>query len=91
MQKEKRNNIKEKMQRARRRLWEPKEGIQRERMESGKAERAAIKGPKRVKKPGACRPQSSLGLGVSRLAVDSPLLYGPCKTNTRVECDHFVW
>jgi len=38
---------------------------------------AVIKGSKKVKKPGACQPQTRLGMEVSMLAVDSPLLRVP--------------
>jgi len=48
-----------------------------------------VKELKRVKKPGASRPETRLGLEVSTLAVDSPLLHGLWWAHGRVECDDF--
>jgi len=53
MQKEEKRNIKENMLRARGRLWEPEEEMQRGEMESGEGTDVVVKGSKRVKKPGA--------------------------------------
>jgi len=44
-----------------------------------------------MKKPGASRPETRLGLEVPTLAVNLPLLHGPWWTHGRAGCDLFVW
>jgi len=84
-------NVKEKMLGARRKLREPEGEMRREWVEwsLGKAQIATVKESKRKKRPGARRSQYRQGSGVSRLAVDSPLLHVLLQTRDRVGCDHF--